>query len=319
MRYYIGVDLGGTNIAVGICDENKKIIRKASRKTSLPATPEKIASDIFLTVKDVLSLSSLSMSDIEWIGIGSPGDVDPKTGEISFANSLGFKNTPFAEIFRNISGKQTFLENDATAAAYGEAIAGAGVGYKNILTVTIGTGIGGGVIIDGKTYGRFSGADNEIGHMGINPNGRLCSCGIRGCAETYCSAIGLIVTTKEYMKTDPDSKMWELVGGDIDKTSARTSFDAMRLGDGTAKTVVDEYIRYLAYAVTSYINLFEPQIVIIGGGICNEGETLLKPLRDLVYPNIYVRHNPKKIPEIVKAALGNDAGIIGAAMLGFNK
>jgi len=318
MKYYIGVDLGGTNIAVGICDENCNIIKKASRKTKAPRPAQEIAEDIVGTINDALALAGLSMEDTEWIGIGSPGDVDTVSGSISLAANLGFRDVPLAEMIQNLTGKTTFIDNDATAAAYGEFIAGAGKNYKSVLMVTLGTGVGGGVIIDGKTYGKFSGADNEIGHMGIAMDGRLCTCGRKGCAEAYCSATGLILTTKEYMEKYPSSKMWELAGGNLDNVNGRIAFDAMRAGDEAGKLVVDEYISQLAYAVTSYVNIFEPELVIIGGGICHEGETLLAPLRQQVFPNILARFNPKRVPKIIKAELGNDAGIIGAAMLGFN-
>ena len=182
--------------------------------------------------------------------------------------------------------------------------------------VTLGTGVGGGIIIDGKVYSGSNFAGGELGHTVIVVDGRPCTCGRKGCWETYASATGLIKTTKEHMADAPkDSPLWTIVEGDIEKVNGRTAFDAMRAGDPNGKAAVDEYIKYLSIGLADMVNIFQPAILCIGGGICNEGETLLAPVREYVANESYGR-NPENRTKIVKAALGNDAGIIGAALLG---
>ena len=213
--------------------------------------------------------------------------------------------------------KPCYVENDANAAAYGEFLAGAAKGANDAVCITLGTGVGGGIIINGKIYSGFNFAGAEIGHTVVDPNGPQCTCGRYGCFEVFSSAMGLIRMTKEAMEQNKDSLLWaesELQG----KVSARTAFNAMRQGDAVAKDVVDKYIKYLACGITNTINIFQPDILCIGGGVCNEGDPLLLPLKEIVAKEVYTRNSPKNT-EIVIAKLGNDAGIIGAAFLGLDK
>ncbi|CDE29848.1 glucokinase ROK family [Ruminococcus sp. CAG:403] len=207
-------------------------------------------------------------------------------------------------------GRPAFIENDANAAAYGEYVAGAAKGAKHAVCITLGTGVGGGIIIDGKIYcgSNFGGA--EIGHTVIDVNGPMCSCGRKGCFEVFSSATGLIRMTKEALAAHPESAM-----KDEERITGRTAFNYMRAGDETAKQVVDDYIRYLAAGITNTINIFQPDVLCIGGGVCNEGDPLLLPMKEIVKKEVYTRNSPKNT-EIVIAKLGNDAGIIGAAFLG---
>ena len=207
-------------------------------------------------------------------------------------------------------GRPAFIENDANAAAYGEYVAGAAKGAKHAVCITLGTGVGGGIIIDGKIYcgSNFGGA--EIGHTVIDVNGPMCSCGRKGCFEVFSSATGLIRMTKEALVAHPESAM-----KDEERITGRTAFNYMRAGDETAKQVVDDYIRYLAAGITNTINIFQPDVLCIGGGVCNEGDPLLLPMKEIVKKEVYTRNSPKNT-EIVIAKLGNDAGIIGAAFLG---
>ena len=209
-----------------------------------------------------------------------------------------------------------YIENDANAAAYGEFLAGSGKGTNSMVAITLGTGVGGGIIIDGKIYAGSNYAGAELGHTVIVKGGRACTCGRDGCFEAYSSATGLINMTKEEMERCPDSLMWE-VSRQQGKVSGRTAFDAMRQGDTAAKRVVDEYIGYLACGLTNMVNIFQPDVLCIGGGICNEGETLMVPLRKLIETERYSKYCQKQT-KLVTAVLGNDAGIIGAAMLGKN-
>lgn len=310
MKYYIGVDLGGTNIVAGVVNENYEIIAKASVKTNLPRSEQEIAADIVKVSKQAVADAGLTMAHIEWVGMGTPGIANSETGIIEYSNNLGFNNTPMVKYLEEGLGKPAFIENDANAAAYGEYVAGAAKGAKNAVCITLGTGVGGGIVIDGKIYcgSNFGGA--EIGHTVISVDGPQCTCGRKGCFEVFSSATGLIRMTKEAIAENPDSSMVNEA-----KISGRTAFNHMRSGDAAAKSVVDKYIKHLAAGVTNTINIFQPDVLCIGGGVCNEGDPLLVPMKEIVAKENYTRNSPKNA-EIVIAELGNDAGIIGAAFLG---
>ena len=310
MKYYIGIDLGGTNIVAGVVNENYEIIAKSSVKTNLPRPEQEIAADIIKVSKQAVADAGLSMDQIEWVGMGTPGIANSETGIIEYSNNLGFVNTPMVKYLEEGLQKPAFIENDANAAAYGEYVAGAAKGAKNAVCITLGTGVGGGIIVDGKIYcgSNFGGA--EIGHTVISVDGPQCTCGRKGCFEVYSSATGLIRMTKEAIAENPDSSM-----ASEEKISGRTAFNHMRKGDKAAKEVVDKYIKYLAAGITNTINIFQPDVLCIGGGVCNEGDPLLVPMKEIVARENYTRNSPKNA-EIVIAKLGNDAGIIGAAFLG---
>ena len=310
--YHIGIDLGGTNIAVGVVDEQFNIIGRGKVKTARPESAEGTVEDMVTAVRMAVENAGVSMDEIADVGVAAPGSVDPDNGVIVYANNLAFRNTPVGALLQEALGKPCYLENDANAAAYGELLAGAGKGADNFVMITLGTGVGGGVIIDGKIYGGFNHAGAELGHMIIVKDGEPCTCGSKGCFEAYGSATALIRQTKAAMNAHPESKMWEMLGER--GVSGRTAFDAMRAGDAVAKQVVDEYISYIACGVTSLINIFQPQFVAIGGGICNEGDTLLIPVEKIVDVSEYNKNGQSRTV-VCRAALGNDAGIIGAAGL----
>lgn len=315
MKYYVGIDLGGTNIVAGVVDENYNIISKASTKTNCPRPEKEIADDMAKMALQAVKNANLEISDIEWIGIGTPGIANSATGIIERANNLGFVNTPMVKYIKETIDKPVFIENDANAAAYGEFVAGAAKEARNAICVTLGTGVGAGIIIDGKIYSGSNYAGAEIGHTVIEVDGAECSCGRKGCFEAYSSATGLIRMSKEAMEKNPDSIMNKMAQEKGGKVTARTSFDAMRAGDKSAKEVVDKYIKYLAAGITNTINIFQPDILCIGGGVCNEGDPLLLPVKALVENEDFAKSSEKRT-EIVIAKLGNDAGIIGAAFLG---
>lgn len=314
MKYYIGIDLGGTNIAAGVVDSEYKIIARAAVPTKCPRSCREISEDMVSLARDVAAQAGLTLDDVEYIGIGAPGMIDSERGVIEYSNNLDFYNEPMAEYIRKKINKPVYIENDANAAALGEFVAGAAKGCSSAICITLGTGVGGGIIIDGKIYSGFNFAGAEIGHMVIEVDGAQCTCGRKGCFEAYSSATGLIRMTKEAMELHPESKMHEMAG---DHISGRLAFNAMREGDAAAKEVVDKYIRYLAAGITNVINIFQPEVLCIGGGVCNEGEALMKPLREEVRKEVYTKRSPKNT-EIVRAQLGNEAGIIGAAMLHLN-
>jgi glucokinase len=265
---------------------------------------------------EAIAEANLTVDDIEWVGIGTPGIANSKDGIIEYSNNLEFKDVPIVEYIQEHIKKPVYVENDANAAAYGEYVAGAGKGHNSLVCITLGTGVGGGVVIDGKILTGFNFAGAELGHMVIEVDGVQCSCGRKGCFEAYSSATGLIRMTKEAMDADKDSAMWNLFRerGD-DKVSARISYDAMRLGDKSATEVVDKFHKYLATGLTNVINIFQPEVLCIGGGVCNEGDALLNPVKEIIAKEVYTKNSAKNT-EIVRATLGNDAGIIGAAFLG---
>ena len=315
MKYYVGIDLGGTNIVAGVVDEQYNILAKASTKTNCPRPDREIAKDMAKMAIQAVENAKRTMDQIEWVGIGTPGIANSRDGVIEYSNNLGFVNTPMVKYIQEDIDKPVFVENDANAAAYGEFVAGAAKGANNAVCITLGTGVGGGIVIDGKIYAGSNFAGAEIGHTVISVDGPQCTCGRKGCFEVFSSATGLIRMTKESMAQNPDSSMHKLVAERGGKVSARIAFDAMRLGDAAAKAVVDDFIKYLAAGITNTINIFQPDILCIGGGVCNEGDALLLPVKELVAKEVYTR-NSKQNTEIVIAKLGNDAGIIGAAFLG---
>lgn len=314
--YYIGIDLGGTNIAVGIVDESFKIVKKSSTPTLVNRDPELIIADMGKLCLELLAETGIGLEEVVCAGIAAPGSVNPRTGIIEYANNLPFLRFPIADTLRKyLPVREVYLENDANAAALGEAVGGAAKGKRLSVMITLGTGVGGGVIIDGKIYSGFNYSGAELGHTVIEYNGRQCSCGRKGCFEAYASATALVSMTKEKLAACKDTLMWEMCGNDINKADARIAFAAMKKGDRAGKEVVDMYISYLACGITNMINIFQPEVLLIGGGVCNEKDYLLKPLTEIVNADQYTRNQAVKT-EIKIAALGNDAGIVGAAALG---
>ncbi len=312
--YRIGIDLGGTNIVAGIVNDQYQIIATAKCKTAIPRPADAIIDDMARISREAVKAAGLTMDDIDGIGVGSPGACNSVTGVVERAANLGFVNEPLREKLETRLKKPVRIENDANAAAYGEMLAGAAKGKTHCVCITLGTGVGGGVIVDGNIIAGHNFAGAELGHTVIVYDGAPCSCGRRGCWEAYASATGLIRQTKAAMEADKNSKMWELSEGGT-RITGRTSFDGMRAGDETAKKVVDQYIRYLSCGISNMINIFQPEVLCIGGGISREGETLLAPVRELVDSEQFAQTTENKT-EICAAKLGNDAGIIGAAYLG---
>lgn len=314
--YTIGIDLGGTNIVASVVDDDYNIIGTSKTPTNSPRSADEIFDDIADVCEEAVKTAGLTMEDIDSVGMGTPGTVN-QDGIIEFANNLAFNNVPARTMLAkriNKSEEKVFIENDANCAALGEAYAGCGNGAKDFVAVTLGTGVGSGVIIGGKIVNGVNYAGGECGHMVIVVDGEQCSCGRKGCWEAYASATALIRQTKKAMEEYPDSLMHKLAKEE-GKVSGRTAFDAMRLGDIAGIKVVDDYIKYVACGLINIVNALQPEIICIGGGICNEGETLMKPLRRFVQSERYSIHS-KIQTKIVKAELGNDAGVIGAALLG---
>ena len=318
--YTVGIDLGGTNIAAGICDSDLKIVKKGSVPTKADRAPELIVKDMAKLVEDLAKEAGISLSEIEYIGIAAPGSVNPDNGIIEYSNNIKMENFPIRESFKNyLDIGEVYVANDANAAALGEALAGSAKGADVAVMITLGTGVGGGVIIGGKIFcggANYCGA--ELGHSVIVSGGRQCTCGRRGCWEAYSSATALAAMTKEKaveLKLKGISSLMLAEEREDGSYSARTAFNAMKQGDPYAKEVTDQYIHYLAEGITNIVNIFQPNILCIGGGVCNEKEHLTTPLNEIINCDQYTRLSKNKT-QVVIATLGNDAGIIGAASLG---
>ncbi len=303
---YIGIDLGGTNIAVGIVNKDGEILSSASRPTLSGRNYSEIILDMIELCHEVTQSAGFSVSDIESIGVGSRGAIDSKNGVILCDNTLGLKDFPLAQEIRKHFDVPVLIENDANAAAYGEYCIN-GDGKDSFIAVTLGTGVGGGIIIDKKIYRGFNSAAGELGHMALVHKGNPCPCGNFGCWETYASVTALIKQTKAAIENHPDTLM-----SNDEEINGKTSFVAAKKGDPVAQEVVRQYLEYVAAGITSIVNIFQPDVIVISGGISKEGDTLLNPIKE--YVSKYSYNNGFPLPEIKIATLKNDAGIIGAAL-----
>lgn len=307
---YIGIDLGGTNIAVGIVDDNGKIIVKDSTPTLAKRGYKEVIKDMAVLSKKLMADNNISEDKIKGVGIGCPGTIDTKTGTVLFSNNIRMENVPLAEEFKKYLNVDVRIMNDADAAAYGEYAVN-GNNADSFIFITLGTGVGGGIIINKKVYNGFNSAGGELGHITLVHNGVPCNCGNVGCWEAYASVTALIRQTEEAMKKNPESLMHKYLDKE-GKVTGRTSFDAAKAGDKTALGVVKQYCEYVASGLVSIINIFQPEKLKIGGGISKEGDYLIKPIIEYCYAHEYNKNGPKT--QISVATLFNDAGIIGAAL-----
>ncbi len=318
---YIGIDLGGTNIAAGLVNDQCEILASKSVPTCADVrTGEEIVKAMAELALELCAENNIDAKDIQWVGIGAPGTIDSENGVIAYANNIKFFDTPAAKIFRETFDVPVYLGNDANCAALGEAYAGAAKNARHAIMITLGTGLGGGIIIDKKIYAGFNGAGGEIGHTVIVKDGKPCSCGRKGCWEAYSSATGLINMTVEAMKKDTEKKslLWaKSKDGTLAGVSGRTAYLAAREGDELALEVTREYEEHLASGIATVINIFQPEVFCIGGGVSHEGDRLMEPVKKLVREQVYTR-SIENLPqtEVKLAELGNNAGIVGAAMLG---
>ncbi|MCF2617346.1 ROK family protein [Oscillibacter valericigenes] len=308
---YIGIDVGGTNLKAGLVDQSGTIL--AVERTPLDFRgPESFADTLASLAKAVMASGGAAAQDVEYVGIGIPGAV--AGGDILYTANIPMKNVPLEKLFRQHLNLPVLLGNDADCAAVGEWSCGVGRGTKHFIVITLGTGVGGGMILNGKLYSGC-GAGGEVGHIVVQKDGVPCNCGRRGCWEAYASATGLIRETTEAMKAHPESLLHQVAAqnGAVD---GRTSFQAAEQGDETALAVCRSYAEYLASGLTDLVNILHPEAVALGGGVAAAPEyLLLDPVREIVARECYARH-VGQVPHIVRAELGNDAGIIGAAMLG---
>ncbi|MBN1775659.1 MAG: ROK family protein [Clostridiales bacterium] len=314
MGYFIGVDLGGTNIKAGVVNPEGKTVEKLSIKTNAERPMEDIIADMGQIALDVTAACNLNISDISAIGVGSPGTPDNRSGVLVYATNLPFRMAPIRSVIGKMTGLPVYIDNDANCAAMAESVVGAAQGIADSVTITLGTGIGAGIIINHRIYSGFNQAGSEFGHTVLVSGGVLCSCGRKGCFESYGSATGLIRMTGEAAAQDSSSVLNRLIKEKNGKISAKTAFEAMREGDRTATDVVDRYLEYLADGLANVVNAFMPEVLVIGGGVCNEGDALLIPLLSKMEGKTFFGPGVRKT-EVRLAKLGNGAGIVGAAMM----
>jgi len=307
--YYVGIDVGGTNLKAGVVDEQGVIISKVDCPTKVERGQEAVVADMGRLALKAIEKAGVAMEDVKSIGIGIPGILDPRTGVVPFCTNLGWHDVPVIEMMKKIIDKPIFVDNDATVATLAENVAGVSAGAKSSVFLTLGTGVGGGIVIDGKVYSGAHGVGSELGHMIVVVDGEKCTCGNCGCWERYASATALIRMGTEAAAKNPDSVLAE-----AKNISARTVIDAAKAGDKAALEVFDRYTYYLAVGLVNIINFVDPEIIAIGGGVSAAGEFLIKPIREKLAKLIFYKSMPYARVEL--ATLGNDAGIIGAAMLG---
>ena len=305
----VGIDIGGTNITVGLVDEDDVIVGKAWTPTRSELGLETVISDIVNCFENALTFSGYDKSDCIGIGIGTPGTCDTETGVAQYVHNLKFSDVPYCELIEARTGLKAYIDNDANCAALGEAVAGAAKNCSSALMVTLGTGVGGGFVIDGKIYSGFKSLGGEFGHTCIAADGVQCVCGEKGCWEAYASATALIKQAEAAAADNSESIL-----NKFEKLDGKAVFEAAEQGDETAITVLDKYFEYVGIGIVTMINCIYPEVIIIGGGVSDAGDTLINAVRDYVYEHCFVK-DKSLLPKIVKAELGNDAGIIGAASL----
>ena len=312
--YRIGIDLGGTNIAVGVVDDGHAIVSRVSVPTMASRPAAEVVRDMGGAVEQALARAGASVADCRSMGVGSPGTCNSADGVVERAYNLGWDHVPVCRMLEQRFGIPCRLSNDANCAALAEQVAGAAVGHDNVVLVTLGTGVGGGIIIGGRIYDGMRGAGAELGHTLLVMDGEPCTCGRRGCWEAYGSATALIRQGKRAGQAHPESALSSFG----DALTAKDVFDAAEQGDETAQAVLERYYVYVAAGITDLVNILGPELVLIGGGISRQGERLLAPVREYVASNCFGGHD-RKPPELRAAKLGNEAGIIGAALLGKKK
>ena len=309
--YYLGIDLGGTGIKGALVTEAGAVLREETCPTRPELGAEAVADRIGALLRTLAG--GCAPGDIGGVGVGCPGTVDPELGIVRYAVNLGWSLYDLRSALRQRTGFEVLLVNDANAAALGEAVAGCARDAESAVILTLGTGLGGGVVLGGRLLTGYTGAAAELGHMVIREGGVPCSCGRRGCWEAYASATALIRQTQAAMDAHPESMLHSIAraaGG----VNGQTAFLARERGDPAGTAVVERYIHYLSVGVANIINIFYPQVVALSGGVANQGEALLEPLRRVVAPQVYGDAYLERHTRIVQCTLGYRAGVIGAAM-----
>ena len=311
--YAIGIDVGGTNLAVGVVDEQGRILAESSRPTGVGRPYEEIIADMAACGLEAVEKAGLILDEVDRIGVGIPG-VANKEGVVIFCTNMGWHNVPLTQEMQKHINKPVYIDNDATVAALAESVAGVSKDTHSSVFITLGTGVGGGIILGGQPWSGFHGVGSEVGHMMFKSGGDLCTCGNRGCLERYCSATALIRMGREALKEHPESVMMALCGNNPEKLNAKNVIDAARQGDAAGVKAFEEYTHYLAQAIATLVSFLDPEVIVIGGGVCKAGDFLLNAITEKVPQYIMFKDLPYSRIEL--ARLGSEAGIIGAAMLG---
>ncbi len=311
MKYYVGIDLGGTFIKGGIVDEKGNILVEDKTPTEREKGNERVVENIASLAKSLLARSGVPTESVVGLGMGVPGMIDCKAGTVILSENLYFEHYPIRDKVAALTGLPVVIANDANVATLGEVKFGAAKNYEDVIMLTLGTGVGGGIVVGGKLVEGNKGVGAELGHVVVAVGGEKCSCGRRGCIEAYSSATAIIRDTKRAMEVHKDSKMWEI--GSTDEVTGKTAFDYKTV-DIYAKRVVDEYIQMLGCAITNFANIFRPHAILLGGGVCAQGEALVKPLQEIVDEEIFAGDRGPRVPILI-AELGNLAGLLGAAAL----
>ena len=312
--HYIGVDLGGTHIAAGIVDEGGQVLAKAEAPTMAERPYQDIVRDMGTCCLDALKQAGLTQQDVGGIGIGIPGVADNVTGNVIFCTNLGWHDVPLRDELQRYINLPVVIDNDATVAGYAESVAGVSKGLHSSVFMTLGTGVGGGIVIDGKPWTGAHGVASEIGHLTVQiEDGIPCTCGKNGCLERYCSATALIRMAAERCQDEPGSAIMRAAGGDTKKITGRIIIDLAKEGDQLALAVFHAYTRNLAIAINNVVSFLDPDMVVLGGGISHAGQFLLDAILEKI-PN-YLMFRTLPFSNVALAKLGNEAGIIGAALL----
>ena len=314
----IAIDIGGTSIKCGFVNKEGKILHRFSVPFEKEVPQNEMVLALIQAIKAEINAQGLDENDFLGIGVGCPGAIDAESGVCEFAGNLNWRKVEIKKAFQEAFSLPFRISNDANAAMLGEARFGVGKEYRNLILLTLGTGVGGGIYLDGHLYEGNKSQGAELGYMIIKKDGRPCTSGLYGTLETYASATALIKETTEAMEKHPESLLWKIAEGDIAKVDGRTAFLAAKLDDETAKAVLDEYEEDLAIGLLNYCNIFRPDAIILGGGISKQGENLTKPLEEKLAKWNYGFPGAPKV-RILTSALGNDAGMLGAAALAFEK
>ncbi len=316
---YVGVDIGGTNLKAGLVDENGVLLATQKMKVASIADDDGLAWTVASLVQELAHTVNISVSDVASVGVGVPGTVEIRSGSINYTCNLPLRNVPLRKLFHRYLSIPLYIENDANCAALAEFLVGAGRDSKRFVTITLGTGVGAGIVHNGKIYHGANGMAGEVGHMVIQRGGLPCPCGRHGCWEQYASATALKRMTAAALAAHPHSILAQVVAENEGRVSGQSAFIAARRGDPVGQQVCDEYVDYLACGVVNVVNIFQPDTLAIGGGVSNEAEEqLLRPVQQRVARESIPCGRDRRT-RIVKAELGNRAGIIGAALLGKNK
>ena len=311
---YVGIDLGGTSIKAGLVDEQGKILCKATCPTLVERGARPVVDDMAKLSLEVIEKGGYTLDDVKAIGIGLPGIQDPRTGIVPFCTNLYWHEVPVIEWMQETINKPIYIGNDATVAGLAESVAGVSAGIENSVFLTLGTGVGGGIVLGGKVYSGTNGVGSELGHMITVIDGEMCPCGNRGCWERYASATALIRMGREAAEKHPESLIATSVNGKLDDITAKTVIDAAKAGDEAANEVFERYVYYLCAGLVNIINFIDPEVIVLGGGVSHAGQFLLDAVNRRLPSMVFYKTMP--YARVALATLGNDAGIIGAAMLG---